>query len=320
MTGAREAFRRFVGVDLGGGRGKSTAVARLELTLTSAGRVRLGVAEAKIRHGQRGTGRAADEPEGPALFRDGVLIRYLERWADESTVVAMNAPLTLPPCVRCTLPCPTVPRCTVPVVAWMRKWAPRLVDRGRSDPDKPAVTPYTQRATELVLVGAGYQPRETLGQGTGPLAARAAYLRRALSPALRLGENLIEVHPRATLAAGFGAEMARRSRQGTDARVWAARKQILGALTDGIAFDYVWPELVVRNTHVFQAVICAFTAYAWARRGLRGPLDLRPEPGDEAPRGAVARPEDLAQAIDALGDLWIEDGWVWAPPRKQRGR
>ena len=46
----------------------------------------------------------------------------------------------------------------------MRRWAPRLVDRGRSDPQKPAVTPYTQRATELVLVGAGYQPRETLGQ------------------------------------------------------------------------------------------------------------------------------------------------------------
>ncbi|MFO0636116.1 MAG: hypothetical protein U0168_25045 [Nannocystaceae bacterium] len=37
------------------------------------------------------------------------------------------------------------------------------------------------------------QPREALGQGTGPLAARAAFLRRRLSPRLRLHENLIEV-------------------------------------------------------------------------------------------------------------------------------
>ena len=306
----RASFRRFVGVDLGGGRGKNTAIARLELTLSPpSGRVRLAVAEAKIRQGQRGTGRAADESGGGSLFRDDVLLQYLAKWVDDGTVVGMNAPLTLPPCVRCTLPCPTVARCTVPVVEWMRRWAPRLVDRGRSDPGKPSVTPYTQRATELVLVGAGYQPRETLGQGTGPLAARAAYLRRALSPRLRLHENLIEVHPRATLVASLGRAAADRTRHGDDDRVWACRKQVLAGLADGIAFDYVWPELVVRNTHVFNAVISAFTAFWWARRGLRGPADLR-----EARAGAVATPEDLAGAIDSLGELWLEDGWVWAPP------
>ncbi|MCH9682973.1 MAG: hypothetical protein K0V04_16170, partial [Deltaproteobacteria bacterium] len=58
--GARAGFRRFVGVDLGGGRGKNTAVARLELTVGSTGRPRLAVAEAKVRHGQRGTGLGAD--------------------------------------------------------------------------------------------------------------------------------------------------------------------------------------------------------------------------------------------------------------------
>lgn len=310
----RDVFRRFIGIDLGGGRGKNTAVARLELTLPEGGGVgRLTVAEAKLRHGHRGTGRAAsDHPDG-TLFRDDVLLAYLQRWADDRTVVAMNAPLTMPPCVRCQLPCPTVPRCEVPVVRWMRRWAPRLVDRGKSDPQKPAVTPYTQRATELVLVGAGYQPRETLGQGTGPLAARAAYLRRALSPRLRLHENFIEAHPRATLVAAFGRPVADRTRHGDDNRVWATRKMVLGALTEGIAFDYVWPELVVRHTHVFNAVICAFTAFWWARHGLRGPADLLPD-GDHEMRDAVASPGDLTGAIEALGDLWLEDGWVWAPP------
>lgn len=314
----REALRRFVGVDLGGGRGKNTAVARLEMTVSpETGRPRLSLAEAKIRQGHRGTGRAPEEPGSGTLFRDDVLLSYLGRWTDDNTVVAINAPLTLPPCVRCTLPCPTVPKCTVPVVQWMRRWAPRLVDRGRSDPTKPAVTPYTQRATELVLVAAGYQPREALGQGTGPLAARAAYLRRALSPRLRLHENLIEVHPRATLIAALGRTLADRTRHGEDARVWATRKKILGMLADPIAFDYVWPELVVRNSHVFNAVICAFTAFWWARRGLRGPADLRPAANARAP-ASVASGEDLGAAIDALGDLWLEDGWVWAPPPDER--
>ncbi|MEM9454316.1 MAG: hypothetical protein AAGF11_09065 [Myxococcota bacterium] len=310
----RADFRRFIGVDLGGGRGKNTAVARLELGVGTTGRPRLAIAEAKVRHGQRGTGASSDDPGGDALFRDEVLVAYLERWADDHTVVAIDAPLTLPPCIRCSLPCPTVARCTVPVVEWMRRWAPRLQARGRSDPGKPAVTPYTQRATELLQVAVGIRPRETLGQGTGPVAARAAYLRRVLSPRLRLHENLIEVQPRATIAQVFGAGVARRSRHGDDDRVWAMRKRVLAGLTEGIAFDYVWPELVVRNSHVFHAVICAFTAFLWARRGLAGPGDL------QGSKPVATTAQELTQAIDDLGALWLEDGWVFIPPLAERPR
>jgi predicted nuclease with RNAse H fold len=311
---ARSRFRRFIGVDLGGGRGKNTAVARLELGVGPGGRPRLGVAEAKVRHGQRGTGRSEGEPGGEALFRDEVLVAWLERWVDDVTVVAIDAPLTLPPCIRCQLPCPTVARCTVPVVAWMRRWGPRLQTRGRSDPGKPAVTPYTQRSTELLQRAVGVSPRETLGQGTGPVAARAAYLRRVLSPRLRLHENLVEVHPRATIEQVFGPELARHARHGDDDRVWATRKRVLAGLGEGIAFDYVWPELVVRNTHVFHAVLGAFTAFLWARRGLRGPTDLL----DAEPVSATQ--SDLAMAIEELGSAWLEDGWVFVPPATGRSR
>lgn len=312
--GARAEFRRFIGVDLGGGRGKNTAVARLELGVGPTGRPRLGVAEAKVRHGQRGTGRSEGEPSGDALFRDEALVAWLERWVDDRTVVAIDAPLTLPPCIRCQLPCPTVARCTVPVVAWMRRWGPRLHARGRSDPSKPAVTPYTQRSTELLQRAVGISPRETLGQGTGPVAARAAYLRRVLSPKLRLHENLIEVHPRATIEQVFGSDIARHARHGDDDRVWATRKRVLAGLVEGIAFDYVWPELVVRQTHVFHAVLGAFTAFLWARRGLRGPTDLL---GAEP---ITTTPEDLATAIEELGSAWLEDGWVFVPPAVNRSR
>ncbi|MEX1362889.1 MAG: hypothetical protein AB1Z98_07175, partial [Nannocystaceae bacterium] len=203
---------------------------------------------------------------------------------------------------------------TVPVVEWMRRWAPVLRRQGRSDAGKPAVTPYTQRATELLQQAAGIVPRETLGQGTGPLAARAAYLRRVLSPRLRLHDNLIEVHPRATIERVFGPEVARRARHGADTRVWATRKQVLVGLVEGIAFDYVWPELVVRNPHMFHAVICAFTAFLWARQGYRGPTDL------EGSEPARVSPDALHQAIEAFGTLWLEDGWVFVPPASARRR
>jgi predicted nuclease with RNAse H fold len=294
------SLRRFVGVSLGGGRGKTTAVARLEL---GEG---LTLAEARVRWGHRGGGEVDTSDEGEAPFRDDVLLRWIDRWVDGHTVVAFDAPLTLPPCVRCRLACPGVDACVVPVVAWMRRHGPNLIVRtGRSDPGKPAVTPYTQRATELLLERATLQPREALGQGMGPLAARATYLRRALSPRLRLNENLIEVHPRATLIRLFGDRDERRTRHGSAAQTWEMRTRMLerlGALVAGLEFDRVWPELVVRNVHVFHAVVSAFTAYFWAREAWQGPADLAGE---------------LASVVDELGDLWLEDGWIWAPPSRE---
>jgi len=309
QAGARARLHRFIGISLGGGRGKTTAVARLEL---SARDNQLTLVEARTRWGQRGGGEIEDhDGSTEAPFRDDVLVRWFERWVDDATVVAFDAPLTLPPCVRCQLACPGVEACTVPVVAWMRRHGDALIVRtGRSDPGKPAVTPYTQRATELLLERATLQPREALGQGMGPLAARAAYLRRALSPKLRLHENLLEVHPRATLIRMFGPRDERRTRHGSATQAWEGRKQMLGQLVEGLSFDRVWPDLVVRNVHVFHAVVSAFTAYFWAREGWQGPQDLLVDAGE--------RSEQLARAVDELGDLWLEDGWIWAPPSGER--
>ncbi len=300
-SSARARFERFIGIGLGGGHGKTTAVARLERR-SDAG---LSLAEASLRQGRRGSGGAPQASVATELFRDDVLLAYLDRWIDERTVVAIDAPLTLPPCIRCRLPCPGVSACDVPVVAWMRTHAPGLVvQRGRSDPAKPWVSPYTQRATDLLLSHLGLVPKESLGQGVGPLAARAHYLRHALSPRLRLHENLLEIKPRAILARLFGEREERKTRQGAAESVWDARKRVLTRLSQHLAFEYVWPELVVRNVHVFTATIAAFAAHGWAREDWRGPPD-------------VARDEILGAATAALGQLWVEDGWVWVPPSPQ---
>ena len=260
--------RSFIGVDLGGGKGKNTtAVARLEL----------GEDEV-LRVVEYNTGK--DAP-----WYDDQLIPYLRAHAD--AVIAIDAPLTMPVCVRCIEPtCPTQEVCEVPQVTWFRARRNGTHVAGA----KPKYTPYTQRASEVLLHEQHeILPRETLGQGMGPLAARGAYLTQALRDTHPLNEKLIEVYPKATIAKLFGIEAAKlykRSGHGQQKRL-----DIFRRLPD-LTFDRgAWKEHGVQNDHKFDAVICAYTAYLFAR-------------GDcEAP------PDDTVRA----------DGWIWFPRKHAAG-
>src|SRR4029078_1484774 len=92
---------------------------------------------------------------------------------------------------------------------------PPLIPGRHARRGKPSVTPYTQRTTEVYLAHRlGIAPREALGQGTAPLAARAAHLVRALADRFTLNETLLEVYPKATLAAlGLGTPVKNQLRQ-----------------------------------------------------------------------------------------------------------
>lgn len=303
-------FRRFIGISLGGGRGKNTAVARIEFSTGDDAQLdptRLVVAEARARSADRGGGHIEGEAPGQP-FRDDELVRWLDRYVDDETIVGIDAPLTLPACVRCQLECPGVSTCEVPVVAWMRQWAPKLSARsGRADSNKPFVTPYTQRATELLLSRVTGQPREALGQGMGPLSARATYLQRVFAGRLRLHENLLEVHPRATVWRLFGLARERATRLGDRDATHEARREVLQDLSEGFDFDRVWPELIVRRVHVFHAVIAAFSVLHASHLQLRGPQELDRE----------SLPAEVRDAARALGSLWRDDGWVFTPHRRE---
>ncbi len=130
----------------------------------------------------------------------------------------------------------------------------------------------------------GVRPRETLGQGMGPLTARAHYLRRALGDHFRLEENLIEVLPQATLQMLFGREAAIGHQRATD--TWRQRAQMLEALRPQLRFD-VWRESSLRNDHCFDAIISAYGAFVWAVEGWVVP--------------------------EAFQSLSRVDGWIWFP-------
>ena len=288
-------FHTFLGVDLGGGKGKNTAVARLEMRDDL-----LEVVEVGTTH------------EGQPWY-DEKLLDYLGLHSQDA-VLAVDAPLTLTACVRCReAVCPGMAACVDPTIVWFRTAGAELVAQAIDDRDriaavpangkvgrvhappaakKPHTTPYTQRATEVVLHRRhGIIPRETLGQGMGPLTARAAHLVRALGRhGYRRDENLLEVYPKATIHMLWGAKVARSYKRDVD--TWGTRAAVFEKLRGNGKLDFarrsgLARETVLQNDHCFDAVICAYTAYLWATEGWTLPA------GDR--------------------EVFAVDGWIWVP-------
>lgn len=290
----------YVGIDLGGARGKTTAVVRL--TAEDAPESGVLVEEACTRR------------DGVEPWRDEVLVDYLLELG-EQTIVAIDAPLTSPACVRCRLEvCPGLEACTDAAVVWLRTSGAALVQSVElSDSERIAVvpsatsarsgiatyappppprrtpSPYVHRCAELLLhFQHGLIPRDFVGRANGPVAARAIHLRRRLaSHGFRLDENLLEVSPRATVQALCGDAAA--SGYKHDADPWETRAAIVEGLADlGFApRSRLSKESVLRNDHCFEALLSGYTAYLRTRERWTRPA------GDP--------------------DLWAEDGWIWAP-------
>jgi predicted nuclease with RNAse H fold len=264
-------FQRFLGVDLGGGKGKKTALAVLERRDTDQGP---GIAVIGL------LPRSGAVP----LYDAGLVeaIREHGGAGDGEGLVCVDAPLTLPPCLRCEVPvCPGQENCADPAVIEMRRLAVDGEETRDHRRGKPNVTPYTQRATEVYLHRRrGILPRETLGQGMGPLTARAAHLMRALADRFRLNDNLIEVYPKATLALLRLTEPYKKRPE--------VRLEILSRM-EGLSFaPGVWREDCVQSDHAFDAIVCAYTGYLYARDGW-------------------TMPEESAAVM-------ARDGWIWVPP------
>jgi hypothetical protein len=267
-------FTHTLGVDLGGGKGKKTALATLRADPDGATVVEIA-------------------PRGGAMpLYDTALIDTIRSFGP-GTLLCVDAPLTLPPCLRCAVPvCPGQDECVDGAVVEMRAISASGVGGDRFRRGKPSVTPYTQRTTEVYLAHRlGIVPREALGQGTGPLAARAAHLARALADRFRLNHNLLEVYPKGTLAAlGFLRPYKKHLKERE------TRAEVLEALSGELRFGPgVWRELCIQSDHLFDAVICAFTGYLWARDGWTAPA-----------------------AFTGPAEARLDDGWIWLPPMAEK--
>lgn len=286
-------FHRILGVNLGGIRGKTTAIA--ELAVHQPG---VMVTRVALRDG-----------ENP--WTDDTLAGHLLAQDPAATLLAIDAPLTHHACGRCTRPtCPGMMICDDPAVVWLRSTGhaaasgQALRRAGTAAPPhslavhpadqvaRARLVPYAHRATEVSLVEEGLWPVSRLGSANSPVAARARHLaRRLASSGFALHQNLLEVSPVATITALFGARKARGHKR--DADPWRTRAEILAELAD-VTFapsSRLAREDVLRNDHCFDALISAYTAYLWAREGWRLP--------------------------ERDAEVFREDGWIWAPPVKR---
>jgi predicted nuclease with RNAse H fold len=288
-------FTRFIGVDLGGGRGKTTAVAEIR-SVPSAPGAPGREASAQVVEVATRSARSTRPP-----WTDETLIERLLAASPEATAIAIDAPLTQAACGRCERPvCPGMEACPEPAVVWLRTEGRAMVRQASSvavgAPARAArdahaaqarLAPYAHRATDVVLTyGRGLLPVSALGAVHGAIAARAGQLRRRLRGAgYELHRNLVEVSPAATIAALCGPRAARGYKR--DADPWVTRASILERLRD-LAFapqSRMAREDVLQSDHCFDAVIAAYTAYLWARDGWPAP------------------------------DGWFaDDGWIAAPP------
>lgn len=299
------SYRQFVGIDLGGSRGKSTAVARLRWNGGSDDAV--WVDEVATRHN--------GEP-----WSDDVLLEYLCRLGP-TAVVAIDAPLSVPACLACHVPvCPGYEACEVPATVWLRTAGEEMQARSLArDGDRVAamssgastsrasslpaaskqrLAPYTHRPTEVYLHYArDLVPRDQLTNGTSPVSARATHLRRVLAAhGFVLNENLLEVSPRSTVQALFDRRRARGYKR--DADPWNTRAQIVEELgcqqSSTLRFSpssRMSKEEVLRNDHCFDALLSGYTAFLWARDGWQVPPD----------------------AVD-----FASHGFIWVPPPRAR--
>lgn len=287
-------FLRYVGVDLGGARGKTTAVAHL--SRRDDGSVQVDDVAT----------RARGEP-----WRDDTLAEHLAAVSPD-TVIAIDAPLTAPACARCVLPaCPGAEACVDPAVVWLREDGRALVEamgvdareheaalagrrrvvlRGTANRPRPRLQPYAHRCCDVVACFEREAlPPTHLGAALGQIAARAGHLVRRLAGAgLALHERVLEVSPAATVAARLGPRLARGYKR--DADPWVTRAQVLEGLGE-LTFarhSRLAREETLANDHCFDAILSAYTAFLWARDGWERP---------PAWQGALAA-----------------DGWIWIPP------
>jgi hypothetical protein len=238
-------FKRFLGIALGGGRGKNTAVAVLDRTTSACEVVFVGFRQ----------------PRSAKTFYDPQLTDFVLGQPPD-TLVSISAPLFLPACLRCARArCPGPGACSDPAVSWFVENKVRLQKkRGRSTL-KPSFTPYTQRVCEVLLrLEHAISFREALGQSLGPLTARAQFLLRRWSPRFERGINVIEVNPMATIQRKFGNACSASYRR--SAQTWEVRAKILEELRGVLSFT-IWREPILQKTRLFEAVICAYTGFLW---------------------------------------------------------
>lgn len=203
--------------------------------------------------------RDIGEEEG--LSSDTVLVNLINQNTENLQSIAIDAPLTTPIAIRNPDACADgVENCKEKEIKWM--WEQHKKMNARR-PNK-IFTPYTERCVEQWIthhLEQQFPVDHALGSNRAPLWARAFYLRRRLKKIL-----LLETFPRLTVwRIGRALKISKtpllfykNSIEGAD-----YREQILSKFLDA-EWLFIYSQdakHMVKDAHVFEAVLSAYTAF-----------------------------------------------------------
>lgn len=252
-------------MSLGGGKTKKTSLAIVEY-FPNQKKIFLKEIHHKI--------MAVDE-----ISADAQLHKLIQEVPNPVEIVAFDAPLQLPKCMRCRLKCPGYDDCEEPEMVWLKK-AYRKFNENKKP--KRFCTPYTERCVEFYLsteMEEVFHPSHALGANAAPLTARAHFVSR------RLDLPCIEVMPKVSLwrigrSLGVQKSYLRFHKHAVEGE--GIREAILKQLIErDIAFIYAQDvRTMIADAHAFDAFICALTAFLKFTKQVEKPP--RGFPADEA--------------------------------------
>lgn len=172
-------YHRFIGISLGGGKSDRTAISVIEY-YTAAKKLVVSRVLDRLR------------TEGE-LSSDLKLHEYVQQFKSDIALIAMDVPLSLPKCFRCTLTCPGYEVCDEEEIVWFWKNYRHTLEENKN---ARLFTPYTRRCAEVYWskeLEGPWSIGDALGANQAPLLARGRFIQR------RWEAPVIEVIPRLSL-------------------------------------------------------------------------------------------------------------------------
>lgn len=271
---------RYLGLSLGGAKSERTCLTVIDYYRKQEKAFVVDIYEAVASDGE--------------LTADQVLIDLVLELSTELTgqpggvrVMAVDVPLTLPPCMfECDSECQGYDKCKKPEVRWMRQQYQKAKAKNTK---LKHFTPYSQRPVDLYFrykyPEVNLFQDETMGANLAPQAARMSYLKRYFQDI-----HLVEVWPKLSLFC-LQKPLRLTKREVLDYRHLEngahVRTRILDRLVEKASLFVYERDMkkLVSNMDAFDSLLCAW----------------------------VALQTDLGQVEKFKSDLPLESGWVQIP-------
>jgi len=238
-------FHQYAGLCLSGGKSNKTSLAVVQY-YPKQRKIFLERLEDKI-------------SSDPITSADEKLLNILGSYKRRLKALAIDAPSSLPKCIRCRLKCPGYNVCTVSEISWLRQEYKKINNKKKP---KVGFTPYTQRCAEVYIakhMDEPFYPSHALGSNGAPLTARANYLSRHIK------QKKIEFYPKLSLwrigrSLGVQKSYLRFHKNSADGN--EIREAILAKLIDkDVAFIYDQDlKTLIKSPQAFEAFLGALTS------------------------------------------------------------